>query len=78
MRGIHRSVTESKCRRLRRWIKDHHFQVVDVKVSTKWSEWDEVEITKVGEEHLHFWGLDYRGYREWMIAFRDIEKIEVD
>jgi hypothetical protein len=76
MRGIHRSVTRSKCQRLRRWIKDH--ESVDVKVSTKWSEWDEVEMTKVGLEHLHFWGLDYRGYREWMIAFRDIEAIEVD
>lgn len=81
MRGIHsRPFSIDKMRRMKKWQADNQAMVITIE--TERSVFDEVEIMKItkddsGQGWLEFWGLDYRGYREWLIKIDDLYEVRV-
>lgn len=81
MRGIHsRPFSIDKMRRMKKWQADNQAMVITIE--TERSVFDEVEIMKIikddsGQGWLEFWGLDYRGYREWLIKIDDLYEVRI-
>lgn len=81
MRGIHLApFSIAKMRRIKKWQADN--QAMIITIETERSVFDEVEIIKItkddfGQGWLEFWGLDYRGYREWLIKIDDLHEVRI-
>ena len=82
MRGIHLSpFSIAKMRRIKKWHDDN--DIGEIRFETERSTFTEVEIMKIKKEAdgkvcVSFWGLDYRGYREWLIEIERIERIVIE
>jgi hypothetical protein len=81
MRGIHsKPLSMDKMRRIKRWHRQNECETITI--STERSFFDEVEIIKIIEDDagrgwVEFVGLDYRGYREWLIQIDDLEEVTI-
>lgn len=68
-------------RRIKKYQTEN--DLVEIRIETERSTFDEVEITKIsqgddGKGWVSFWGLDYRGYREWYIEIERIERLAIE
>jgi len=67
-------------RRIEKYQNDN--DLVVIRIETDRSIFDDVEITgiesKNGVGWVEFWGLNYRGYREWHIEIDRIERLAIE